>query len=135
VKGRKRHIAVDVLGMLVELDVTGADTQDRDGAVLLLDSLNAGDHERLAQAVVDSAYRGETVAQAAKNIKILVITRRDDQQQGEFKVQPIRWIVERTFAWLNQFRRLFKDVEKTVSSSEAMIYLAMVRLMVGRLAA
>jgi putative transposase len=121
--------------MLVELDVTGADIQDRDGAVLLLDSLNAGDHKRLAQAVVDSAYRGETVAQAAKTIEILVITRRDDQQKGEFKVQPIRWIVERTFAWLNQFRRLFKDVEKTVSSSEAMIYLAMVRLMVGRLAA
>ncbi|MBI5155060.1 IS5 family transposase [Candidatus Poribacteria bacterium] len=135
VKGRKRHIAVDVLGLLIALEVTGADVQDRDGAVLLFKELNAGDRTRLAQAVLDSAYRGETVAQAAKNLDILIITRRDDQPKGEFKVQPIRWIVERTFAWLNQARRLFKDVEKTVESSKAMIYLAMIRIMAKRLAA
>ena len=133
-KGRKRHIAVDVMGMVIELEVTGADMQDRDGAVLLFKNLNGGERTRLAQAVLDSAYRGETVAQAAQNIDILIITRRDDQKKGEFKVQPIRWIVERTFAWFNQARRLFKDVEKTVESSKAMIYLAMIRLMLRRLA-
>lgn len=121
------------MGLLLEVNVTGADVQDRDGGVELLGRLRAREGGRVCQAVVDAGYRGEKVTEAAGDgIDVLVVTRKKGQEG--FEVQPIRWIVERTFAWISQCRRLFKDVEKTVASSRAMILLAMTRLMAARLA-
>lgn len=136
VNGRKRHILVDTLGLLLVVCVTAASTQDRDGARLLLTAL-ARHWTRLRLIWADSAYAGELVEwvrqlRERRRIK-LEIVRRSDAQKG-FVVLPKRWIVERTFGWLNRCRRLSKDYEYLTETSEAMIHVAMINLMVRRLA-
>ncbi len=136
VNGRKRHILVDTLGLLLVVCVTKASTQDRDGARLLLKVL-AHQWTRLRLVWADSSYAGELIEwvrhlRARRRIK-LEIVRRSDAQKG-FVVLPKRWIVERTFGWLNRCRRLSKDYEYLTETSEAMIHVAMINLMVRRLA-
>ena len=132
VNGRKRHILVDTLGLLLAVVVTAASVSDPAGARLLL-SLWGGHCKKLRRIWVDGAYRGSLIEWAKGRIKaVLEPVLRNDDLKG-FVVLPKRWIVERTFAWLGQSRRLSKDYEYLPESSEAMIYIAMTRIMLRRL--
>jgi putative transposase len=134
VKGRKRTILVDTLGLLLKVVVHEADVQDRDGAIWLLLAIT-GLFPRLVKLWVDGAYRGSFVAWAKEVMGLdIEVVERDKETKG-FTLLPRRWVVERTFAWLYNYRRLSKDYEYHFQSSEAMIYAAMVHLMVRRLAA
>ena len=134
VKGRKRHLAVDTLGLLLAVVVHSAALQDRAGAKLLLAALAAGGFPRLRLLWADGGYRGKLVAWVQEHCGwLLQIVRRSDDVKG-FQVLPRRWVVERTFAWLSRYRRLSKDYEYLTASSEAMIYVAMIHLMLVRLA-
>jgi putative transposase len=133
VKGRKRHIVVDTLGMLLACAVHPADVQDRDGAKLVLENLS-DQFPRLKKVWADGGYAGQLLEQAKSWGKwLLEIVKRPEKAKG-FELLPHRWIVERTFAWLGRYRRLSKDYEVFTETSEAMIRLAMIRLMLGRLA-
>jgi putative transposase len=132
IKGRKRHLLVDTLGLLLLVVVTAASVQERDGARLVFQRLRGG-CKKLRLIWVDGGYRGSLVKWVAEHLRFrLRVVLRPQEQQG-FKVLPRRWVVERTFGWLNQYRRLSKDYEVLPSSSEAMIYIAMTRLMLRRL--
>ena len=134
VKGRKRHIVVDSQGLLIGLLVTEANATDWLGAVIVLheavEKLN-----RLEVVWVDQGYSGKNFAHALRQVcgeqvRVEVIER----QSKDFEVLPKRWIVERTFGWLNRFRRLSKDYELYTQMSTAMIYGSLIRVMTRRLA-
>ncbi len=130
--GRKRHILVDTLGLLLAVVVTAASVQDRDGARRVLQR-RTGSCKKLRRIWVDGAYRGHIVEWAfTRSRLVLQLVLRTDAQRG-FAVLPRRWVVERTFAWLDQSRRLSKDYEELLTSSETMVYVAMIRLMLRRL--
>ena len=132
IKGRKRHLIVDTMGLILALVVTGAQVQDRDGARLAATKLK-GKFARLRLFWADGAYAGELIAWFAWFAQwVLDIVKKPDDQKG-FKVLPRRWVVERTFAWLGCYRRLSKDYEYLTRHSESMIRLAMIHLMVRRL--
>ncbi len=134
VKGRTRHRLVDTMGLMLAVVVTAASTSDPAGARLLLTRLG-GASKKLRRVWVDGTYRGRLLDWVSDPCWFLLQpVRRSDDQKG-FVVLPRRWVVERTFAWLTQCRRLSKDYDELPSSSEAMIYIAMTRLMVRRLAA
>ena len=134
VKGRKRHLAVDTLGLLLAVVVHSAALQDRTGAKLVLAALAAAGFPRLRLLWADGGYRGKLVAWAWERCGwLLQIVKRNDDVKG-FQVLPRRWVVERTFAWLGRYRRLSKDYEYLTASSEAMIHVAMIHLMLVRLA-
>ncbi|MDQ8188611.1 IS5 family transposase, partial [Pelagicoccus sp. SDUM812002] len=136
IKGGKRHLLVDTLGLVLASVVRSASIQDRDGARMVLGKLES-EHGRIRTIWADGGYRGkpvEWVSEIRRHRRIdLKIVKRNDKAEG-FKVLPRRWIVERTFAWLENSRRLSKDYERTTSSSQAMIHIAMTRLMTTRLA-
>ncbi len=134
--GRKRHILVDTLGLVLAAVVHPADVQDRDGAKLVLGKLeDLYGWIRLIWA--DGDYAGKLidwVAQLNRYRKIrLEIVKRSDKAKG-FEALPKRWIVERTFGWLSVCRRFSKDYETRTDSSEAMIHIAMISLMTKRIA-
>jgi putative transposase len=132
VKGRKRHIAVDTLGLLLGVLVLTADVQDRDGAKPLLRQLKA-DQPRLQLLWADGGYAGQLVSWVAAHCGwVLEIVKRSDVAQG-FVLLAHRWVVERTFAWLTRYRRLNQDYEALPAVSEAWVYAAMVHLMLRRL--
>jgi len=134
VKGRKRHILGDTLGLLMALVVTSAAISDPAGAKLLFKRLG-GSCKKLRRIWVDGAYRGQLLEWVIMHCRFrLPPVLRSDDQKG-FVVLPRRWVVERTFAWITHCRRLGKDYEVLPESSEAMMYIAMTRLMVRRLAA
>ena len=130
--GRKRHLVVDTLGLLLAIVVHAADVQDRDGAKLVLAELRGG-FPRLSLIWADGGYAGQLLgwAQEAGQWAIEVV-KRPVAQRG-FAALPKRWIVERTFAWLGRYRRLSKDYEERPASSETMIRIAMINLMLHRL--
>lgn len=135
IKGRKRHILVDTLGLLLGIVVTPADTTERDGAQALLQrALPFLTWLRLLW--VDGGYSGPAFAQWVRHLrsklKVEVVKRSDDVTG--FKVLPRRWVVERTFAWLMRHRRLVRDYEQTETSAEAWAYIAMIRIQLRRLA-
>ncbi len=133
VKGRKRHLIVDTLGLLLLVVVHSAAVQDRDGAKLVLGRLG-GRFPRLRLLWADGGYAGKLVDWVRERCgRLLAIVKRSDDRRG-FQVLPKRWIVERTFAWLGRYRRLSKDYEYLPESAEAMIYVAMIHLMLVRLA-
>lgn len=136
VNGRKRHIVVDTLGLLLLVLVTAANVQDKPGAKQLLAQLQERlDLPRLQLLWADGGYGGHPFAQWVKTTfgwLWQVVKRRDDTQG--FHVLPRRWVVERTFGWLNNYRRLSKDYEELPHTSETFIYLAMSHLMLRRLA-
>jgi putative transposase len=133
IKGRKRHLLVDTLGLLMSIVVTAASVQERDGARLVFESLN-GSCKKLRRLWVDGGYRGAPLATwvALRFRFVLQVVLRNEEQTG-FAVLPRRWVVERTFGWFNLNRRLSKDYEVLTDNSEAMIYIAMTRLMLRRL--
>ncbi len=133
VKGRKRHLLVDTLGLVLGVAVHSAGLQDRDGARLVLERIRHL-HPRLKIVWADAAYGGPKLGEWIKQVFhwVLEIVKRADGQTG-FVVQPKRWIVERTFGWLNRSRRLSKDYERQTETSEAWVYAAMTRLMLRRL--
>jgi putative transposase len=133
VKGRKRHIAVDTLGLLLVVVVTAASVQDRDGAKLLFSRLKST-FPRLKHFWADGSYSGQLIDWVKGFANwVLEIVKKPDDQKG-FAVLPRRWVVERTFAWFGFYRRLSKDYEVETRHSEAMIHLTMIHLMVRRLA-
>src|SRR5919205_1274792 len=134
VKGRKRHLLVDTLGLPLSIYVTSADVQDRVGARLLLAGLGPL-VPRLKKIWADGAYSGKELAKWCEEQGgwKLEVVERDKEAKG-FEVLPKRWIVERTFGWLRRDRRLTKDYERKVQTSETLIEVAMIRLILRRLA-
>ena len=134
--GRKRHVLVDTLGMILGLCVTSAAVQDRDGAAALLSNLYLL-FGRLQIIWADGGYAGALVAWVKELRPFgklhLDIVRRCDDAKG-FQLVRKRWIVERTFSWLYKSRRLSRDYEKRTDHSESHIYVCMCRLMLKRLA-
>ena len=121
------------MGLLLAVVVTAASVQDRDGARLLLARLG-GACKKLRLIWVDGGYRGQLLEWVAEHCRIrLEVVLRSDDQKG-FTVLPRRWVVERTFAWLNHHRRLGKDYERLSLTSETFVYIAMIRIMLRRLA-
>ena len=142
VTGRKRHLIVDTLGLvLLVVVVTAGSVQDRDGAKDLLQALFERVKKskysrwcRLKLIWADGSYRGALIDWVKSRLGwTLEIVAKLGGQVG-FQVLPKRWIVERTFAWLNRQRRLGKDYERLPETSEAFVYVAMIRLMLRRLA-
>jgi len=132
VNGRKRHLVVDTIGLLLAVVVHAADVQDRDGAKLVLAKLR-GRFPRPRLIWADGGYGGQLIAWAREvGGWLLEIVKRPAEQRG-FQVLPRRWVVERTFAWLGRCRRLSKDYEALPESSEAWIQIAMIHLMLRRL--
>jgi putative transposase len=123
------------MGLVLMVVVTAASVQDRDGARRLLELARCL-YSRIVIVWADAAYGGEWLAWVWKTCGWFVqVVRRDEtaRRSHGFQVQPKRWIVERTFAWLCKYRRLVKDYEYLPRSSEAFIYLAMSHLMLRRL--
>jgi len=134
VKGKKRHILVDTLGLLLRVIVHPADIQDRDGGILLLSTL-FGLFPFLKKLFADGGYQGPQFEQAVTKILPelhVEIVKRSDQAKG-FKILPKRWVVERTFAWLSRCRRLAKDFENLTRIALAFVKLASIRFMLRRL--
>jgi putative transposase len=131
VYGRKRHILVDTLGLLLVVVVTAASLQDASSAPVLVPRVRA-QFPRLQKIIADAGSKQQFIDWFARTTGWLVeLVCRAAHVQG-FQVLPKRWIVERTFAWFNLYRRLSKDYEYYPSSSEAMVYLASIRLMLKR---
>lgn len=134
VPGRKRHLAVDTLGLVLAVVVHGANWQDQEGACWVLEKLQAG-FGRLKVIFGDAAYgRANLPAYVKDTFGWILQTILRPVGLKEFVVLPKRWIVERTFAWLARYRRHSKDYEKTTASSEAFTHIAMINLMSRRLA-
>jgi len=135
ITGRKRHLAVDTLGLLLTVVVHAANCQDQVGAKSVLEKLNE-QFCRLKVIFGDSAYGRSGLPDWAQESFgwILQTVLRPVGVKG-FVILPKRWIVERTFAWLARYRRHSKDYEKTTASSEALTYISMIALMSKRLAA
>ena len=136
VKGRKRHLLVDTLGLLIAVVVTAANTDDRVGFMLLLTRYFVSGVKRLRKLWVDGGYQAKWLTQWVSELKPtykidLEVT--GHAGQG-FQVVPWRWAVERTFAWLLNDRRHSRDYERLTTNSEAMIQLSMMRLLLKRLA-
>lgn len=135
IKGRKRHLLVDTLGLILGVWITPANTPERDGAKGLLGWVLVW-FSWLRKMWVDGGYSGPEFAAWVRTIRPKLeveVVRRCDDVKG-FKVLPRRWVVERTFGWLMKQRRLVRDYEKTESSATAMVYIAMIRIMLRRLA-
>ena len=134
IKGKKRHILVDTLGLLLHAVVHPADIQDRDGGVLVLSTL-FGLYPFLQKLFADGGYQGPVFQKASAKILPhlqIEIVKRSDQAKG-FELLPRRWVVERTFAWLNRCRRLAKDFENLARNALAFLHLASIRLMLRKL--
>jgi len=136
IKGRKRHLLVDTLGLVLAVVVHAANIQDRDGAKLVLERLTHK-FSRLRLIWADGAYAGQLL-EWVRGLRVwrklrLEIVSRPEGVKG-FVLLPKRWVVERTFGWLTRYRRLSKDYEYLTKTSEAMIHVAMINLMVRRLA-
>jgi putative transposase len=130
VTGRKRHIVVDTLGLLLCVVVHVASMQDRDGARLVLEKLKDF-FPTLKVIYADGGNAGKLLQWVERlTAFVLRIVKRTDKG---FKILPKRWIVERTFGWFGKYRRLSKDYERLTENSEATIKLAMINLMLRRI--
>jgi len=133
VKGRKRHIVTDTTGLMVGAAVHPADVQDRDGALLVIETI----HDLfpwLRHLFADSAYSGDKILKTLTKFgrwSIEIVKRMADTVG--FEVLPRRWVVERTLAWLNRNRRLAKDFEASIESAKAWVYVASLQLLIRRL--
>jgi putative transposase len=131
-KGRKRHIIVDTMGLLLSVVVHAANVHDSKGAPFVLSELRYR-FSRLVKIIADGGYRGELVENTKRTFGLVleIVLRKDDS--AKFQVLPKRWVVERTFAWFESYRRLSKDFEFHTETSQTMIQLAMIKLMLNRI--
>lgn len=134
IKGRKRHIVTDTLGLMLIAHVHSAAIQDRDGAPLVLGAVRRR-FPSLKHVFADGGYAGDKLRQALLPLGkfTLEIIRRSDTARG-FLVLPRRWVVERTLAWLGRCRRLAKDWERTIQSATAWTVIASIRMLSRRIA-
>src|SRR6202790_2453293 len=134
VDGRKRHIVVDSMGLLLAVLVTAASVDDAQAAQELFGRLDGQPVGKVGRGFADNKYHKYALCEWVENNADwdLVIVGRPDGKKGWVKL-PLRWTVERTFAWLGRCRRLSKDRERSVRSSEAFVKLAMIHLMLNRL--
>lgn len=128
VKGRKRHIAVDTQGNVLAADVSSAFVHDKKGALLL--ERDIADHPSIRTIIADGGYQGPPPFTLSGRIRWLLVERKE---KGRFEPLPIRWIVERTFSWIINYRRLAKDYEKTVLMSRAMLLMSAIHITLKKL--
>jgi len=136
VSGRKRNLLVDTFGLVVLAKVTAANVQDVHAGKQLFQAVGQKPEllTRLEKIFADGGYRGELEDWVQDNLQVVLeIVLKLEGQKG-FQVLPKRWVIERTFAWLTRHRRLARDYERLAQSSEAFIYLAMIRLGLRRIA-
>ena len=137
VKGRKRHLLGDSLGLLMVAVVTAANVSDAQGLRFLREKLRCSTFnlKRWYLLYVDGGYRGQDLVRWVMDTfgVILQMVLRPQEHRG-FQVLPRRWVIERTFGWLYWCRRLSRDYECTTESAEAWLYLASIRLLLRRLA-
>ena len=130
INGIKRHIIVDTLGLVLAVVIQGASVQDRDGAVDVVKKMLEG-WKKVIKIFADGGYRGELIKTIKTKFKIeLEIIKRDELHT--FKILPKRWIVERTFAWIDTNRRNSKNYERLNNTSVAMVHLSAIRIMLNR---
>ena len=137
IKGRKRHLRVDPLGLIIGVVVTDAGTDDRWGLIDLLTGYFAAGVKRLRKLWVDGAYRAEWLEAWVRGLKHthkIDLESTPNQEGKGFQVIPWRWAVERTFAWLLNDRHHSRDYERLTVNSAAMIQVSMIRLLLKRLA-
>jgi transposase len=133
VNGRKRHLVVDTIGLLLLVMVTTASVQDRDGARPVLAAMSTA-YPAVTLVWADGGYAGKLVEWAKTAARIVLeIVKKSEGQRG-FEVLPRRWVVERTLSWITGCRRLDRDYERLPATSEAMVKWAMIGVMTRRLA-
>ena len=132
IKGRKRHIAVDTMGNLVTGIIHTANIHDSNGATLVVKEMKENTHG-ITHIIADSGYRGKFIhwAKEKYNCTVQIISKLKTESLR--KVSPKRWIVERTFSWLENVRRLSKDFEYLLESSQAMLYLASIKSILNKI--
>jgi putative transposase len=133
IRGRKRHLLVDTMGLLVAAHLTSASVQDRDAAASVLRQ-TAEKEPSLKTVWADGAYQGPRVAQAAQETGIVVNITAGGRKGEGFRIAAKRWVSERSFGWLHWDRRLNRDYEKSERSAEAFVYLGFVGVMLNRTA-
>lgn len=134
VKGHKRHMLTDTVGNMLNVVVSAANVSDIAGGKRVIEKIR-DTFSTIEKIWADGTYRGGLVDWVRETLDAtLEVVEREEGQKG-FKVQPKRWVVERTFAWLGNYRRLSKDYERLLHNSEGMIYLASIKTMVKRIAA
>jgi putative transposase len=132
VKGRKRHLVTDSGGLLLSAVSHTAKTHDSKAGLAVIETLKHR-FPRLVKIFADAGYRGELVENVKKFCGWdMEITLRSDKAKG-FEVLPMRWVVERSFSWLENFRRLAKDYEYNTKMSESMVYIAFITIMIHRI--
>jgi putative transposase len=134
VNGRKRHLLVDTLGLLIGVEVTPAGTADRAGAALLLKAARTAGRHRLAHVWADKAYDGPWTHWAARELGVTIEVVEQPKGQKGFQVLPRRWVVERTHAWITRRRRCARDYERLPETHQAWAHLAAIFQMTRRLA-
>lgn len=130
-KGRKQHILTDTMGLVLTEVIHAANVHDSKAAFSVIESLK-GRFPRLSKIIADGGYRGELIQQVQKAFGWLLEVVLRPEQTKKFVVLPKRWIVERTFSWFEGYRRLSKDYEVDTESSQTMIYLTMIQIMLNR---
>jgi transposase len=131
VSGIKRHIAVDILGLPHAIAVTTANVTDRAGAVMAL-SMNKASLSEVKNVLADSSYTGAPFARAVENLLGATVEIVKRNELHKFAVLPKRWIVERSFAWLEKCRRLWKNCERKLTTSLQFVVLAFLQLLLRR---
>jgi len=130
IKGIKRHIVVDTLGLVLAVVIQSASIQDRVGAISVINSL-VESWKRIVKIFADGGYSGKLVEQVKKMFAIdIEIIKKDELHT--FNVLPKRWIVERTFSWIDTNRRNSKNYERLNQTSVAMVHLSAIRIMLNR---
>jgi putative transposase len=130
IKGIKRHIIVDTLGLVLAVVIQSASVQDRDGAIPVITKMFEG-WNQIIKIFADSGYRGKLIEKVKTQFKIeFEIIKRNEL--NTFKVLPKRWIVERTFSWIDTNRRNSKNYERLNNTSVAMVHLSAIRIMLNR---
>jgi len=131
IKGIKRHIIVDTMGLVLAVVIQSASIQDRDGSKEVIERLTLK-YKGVVKIFADGGYRGKLIAWAKEQFNIdLEIVKRNEQHL--FKILPKRWIVERTFSWIDTNRRNSKFYERLDNTGVAMVHLSAIRLMLNRL--
>jgi len=130
IKGIKRHILVDTLGLVLAVVIQNASVQDRDGAISVIEKMKES-WKKIIKIFADGGYRGQLIETVKAKFKIdIEIIKRDELHR--FKILPKRWIVERTFAWIDTNRRNSKYYERLNNTGIAMVHLSAIRIMLNR---